>query len=45
MSSTLALMSFSELLGTVWFSALCAVGGGVGGQVFPMSWIVSKIKR
>ena len=42
---TLAAMNFSELLGTVWFSTLCAVVGWVGGQVFPLSWIVAKFKR
>jgi|TARA_R100001460_G_scaffold102459_1_gene147068 hypothetical protein len=42
---TLAAMNFSEFLGTIWFSSLCALVGWVGGQVFPLSSIIAKFKR
>jgi len=39
------LASFSSLLGSIWFAAVCALGGYIAGQLFPVSWILTKIGK
>jgi hypothetical protein len=39
------LASLSSLLGSLWFAAACALGGYIAGQLFPFSWLLTKIGK
>jgi len=38
-------MSFESFLGSVWFAVMLAFAGYVAGNLFPLKWIASLIRK
>ena len=42
---TALLASFADFLGNIWFALVALAGGYIAGNLFPLSWIASKVKK